>query len=196
LYNRRTAIAIFLVLLLVSKIVSASIGAYIGFPHQRFSPSCLVITGSQPALYLFAVGELVFQSAIIGLTLSRHISAARGGWSTPLVSLVSRQGSMVFAAISVAMIGAIAAGLQPVNATHKMFPAMIIILSTAGCRLIINMQRLADPVPEPDPILTTMNDNDVWADTEISFYRGEDGSTISRSSIISSIDFNMLNSTK
>ncbi|KAJ7446199.1 hypothetical protein B0H11DRAFT_389297 [Mycena galericulata] len=96
LYNRRTCIAVFLFCLLVSKVAAASSAAYIGFPHQRFSPSCLVITGSQPSLYLFAVGELVVQLTIVGLTLSRHFSAERGGWSTPILSLVARQGSMLF----------------------------------------------------------------------------------------------------
>lgn len=54
LYNRRTSLAIFFILLLVSKLGAASLAAYRGFPHQRFNHSCLVITGSQPALYLFA----------------------------------------------------------------------------------------------------------------------------------------------
>ncbi|KAJ7647168.1 hypothetical protein FB45DRAFT_892608 [Roridomyces roridus] len=100
LYNQPISMAIFFVFLLVGKVVSAAVATYQGFPHLRFSPSCLVISKSQPATAFFAGGELVLQLVILGLTLSRHISAARGGWSTPLVSLVSRQGSIVFAAIT------------------------------------------------------------------------------------------------
>jgi len=109
------------------------------------------------------------QSVVVGLTLGRHISAARKGWSNPLFSLLSRDGSMVFFATAVGMIAIIAVCLEPVDPAHMVFPAMVIIMSSAGCRVIINMQKMADPASEPDPVLTTMND--VWS------VREENGST-------------------
>jgi len=190
LYNRPISMALVFAFLLAFKAVSASVVTYMEVPRQRFSPSCLVITKAQPGLYFFVVGELVLQSVIIGLTLSRHISAARGGWSTPLVSLVSRQGSMVFAAITVAMVGALVSGLKRATASNMIFPVIIIIMSTSGCRLIINMQRLAHiSESEPDSVFTTMR---IWSDTEISFHSvDENRTTGSGSSQISTVKFNM-----
>ncbi|KAJ7772590.1 hypothetical protein DFH07DRAFT_767908 [Mycena maculata] len=177
LYNRRTSITASLIFLFVSKLVSTVMGAYLGFGTQRFDSNCLVTTGSQPALYLIAGGELVFQLVILAFTLSGHLSATRGGWGNPLVSLLSRDGSISFTATTVAIVGAIAFAVKPANRNHILFPSMVCITSTAGCRLIMNMQHLAKPPAEPDSVLTTM-DLDAWAITEINF-DSEENSTIS-----------------
>ncbi|KAJ7780526.1 hypothetical protein DFH07DRAFT_765066 [Mycena maculata] len=122
LYNRRTSIAASLIFFFVFKLVSTLVAVHLGIGTQRFDSNCLVMTGPQPALYFFAGGELVFQFAILGFTLSGHLSAARGGWGNPLVSLLSRDGSISFTAITVAMVGAIALGLKPANRNHIIFP--------------------------------------------------------------------------
>ncbi|KAJ7163626.1 hypothetical protein C8R43DRAFT_289070 [Mycena crocata] len=98
LYNRRTSIAVIFGILLLSKITSAILSAFLALPNQQYNSTCLVMTGSQVPLYLFAVGELVIQLTILGFTLIRHIFATRDGWSNPLFGVLSRDGSMAFAA--------------------------------------------------------------------------------------------------
>ncbi|KAJ7772663.1 hypothetical protein DFH07DRAFT_169042 [Mycena maculata] len=177
LFNRRTSIAASLIFLFVSKLVSTSVGVYLGDGTQRFDSNCLVMTGPQPPLYFFAGSELVFQFAILAFTLSGHLSAARRGWGNPLVSLLSRDGSISFTVTTVSIVGALASGLKPANRNLILFPSLLCITSTAGCRLIMNMQQLARPPSEPDPVLTTM-DHDAWAITEMNF-DSEENSTIS-----------------
>ncbi|KAJ6594037.1 hypothetical protein B0H19DRAFT_47004 [Mycena capillaripes] len=205
LYNRRWYLAIIFSVLLVLRFFFPAAAALRGLPRQRFNRTCLVISaGRQATVYLFAGGELFVQLVILGLTLARHVSATRGGWGNPLFSLLSRDGSMVFFATAVGMIATVAVCLDPVEIAHMVFPALVIIMSSAvsvhvhsrylalkhffqGCRLIINMQTMADPVSEPDPILTTMHS--VWSGRE------EDGSMRTRTpstcvSDISTVHFN------
>jgi hypothetical protein len=40
------------------------------------------------------------QLFVVGLTFARHVWATRSGWGNPLFSLLSREGSMVFFAIT------------------------------------------------------------------------------------------------
>ncbi|KAJ7924950.1 hypothetical protein B0H13DRAFT_1169334 [Mycena leptocephala] len=183
LYNRPKYLASIFACLLVFRFIVPSFMSYRGMPDQRFAPSCLVISSrSRAPVYIFVGGELFVQLIVIGLTLARHISATRGGWGNPLFSLLSRDGSMVFIAIAVGMVAIIAAVcLDPVDLSHLVFPGMVIILSSAGCRLIINMQKMGDPVSEgQDPVLTTMHYN-------VSLAREESGSTRTESTCVSEI---------
>ncbi|KAJ7901980.1 hypothetical protein B0H14DRAFT_1264173 [Mycena olivaceomarginata] len=137
--------------------------SYKSMPSQVFTPSCLVISaGGGGAIYVFAGGELFVQLFVVGLTFARHVWATRSGWGNPLFSLLSREGSMVFFAITVGLIATIAVCLDPVDLSHVVFPGLVIIMSSAGCRLIINMQKMATPVSEPEPVLTTLH-SDVWS---------------------------------
>jgi len=186
LYNRPTYLAIIFVCLLACRFVVPTVMSYKAMPSQRFTPTCLVIsTGSRAKVYVFAGGELFIQLVVVGLTFARHIWANRSGWGNPLFSLLSRDGSMVFFGIAVGMAAVIAVCLDPVDLSHMVFPGLVIIMSSAGCRLIINMQKMAKPVSEPDQVLTTMSN--VWSG------RSETGSTRTQTtcvSDISSVNFN------
>jgi len=186
LYNRPTYLAVIFLCLLTCRFFVPSVMSYRGRPSQRFTPTCLVISaGSKATLYVFVGGELFVQLVVVALTFSRHIWATRGGWGNPLFSLLSRDGSMVFFGVAVGMIAVIAVCLDPVDFSHVVFPGLMIIMSSAGCRLIINMQKMADPVSDPDPVLTTMSN--VWSG------QAENGNTQTQTacvSDISSVDFN------
>ncbi|KAJ6500029.1 hypothetical protein C8R47DRAFT_276676 [Mycena vitilis] len=159
LYNRRFYLAAIFVILLVLRFIFPATAFFRGLPRQQFNASCLVLSaGREAAVYLLAGGELFVQMVVLGLTLSRHVSATRGGWGNPLFSLLSRDGSLVFSATAVGMIAIIAVCLNPADGAHLVFPLLVIIMSSAGCHLIMNMQKMADPIPlESDPVLTTMN---------------------------------------
>ncbi|KAJ7703060.1 hypothetical protein B0H17DRAFT_85086 [Mycena rosella] len=139
LYNRKKSIAVLCAFLLVLKMVAFIPSAFLGFPEQRFGPTCLVTTGSQTSLFLFGAlyrgesfsiceplffraGEVVVQLVILALTLFRHFSATRRGWGNRLFRLSTRDGSMVFAATTVGMVGTTVAGLRPAHVTHFIFP--------------------------------------------------------------------------
>jgi len=188
LYNRPKYLAAIFACLLVCRFIVPSFMSYKGMPDQRFTPSCLVTSSrSRAPVYIFVGGELFVQVIVIGLTLARHISATRGGWGNPLFSLLSRDGSMAFIAIAVGMVAIIAVCLDPVDLSHLVFPGLVIIMSSAGCRLIINMQKMGDPVSEgQDPVLTTMH-------YSVSLGREENGSTRTQSTCvteISTVNFN------
>jgi len=181
LYNRPTYLAVIFLCLLTCRFFVPSIMSYRGLPRKRFTPTCLVISaGSKAPLYVFAGGELFVQLVVVGLTVARHIWATRSGWGNPLFSLLSRDGSMVFLGIAVGMVAIIVVYLKPADFSHMVFPGLVIIMSSAGCRLIINMQKMADPFSEPDPVLTTMHSN-VWSG------RAENGSTRTQTTCVSEI---------
>ncbi|KAF7361779.1 hypothetical protein MVEN_00522100 [Mycena venus] len=186
LYNRPTYLAVLFLCLLACRFFVPAIMSYKGMPSQRFTPSCLVKSAGRKApVYVFAGGELFVQLLVVGLTFARHIWANRGGWNNPLFSLLSRDGAMAFFAITIGMIAVIAVCLDPVDFSHLVFPGLVIIMSSAGSRLIINMQKMADPA-EPEPVLTTMHST-VWSG------RAENGSTQTQTtcvSNISSVNFN------
>ncbi|KAJ7783317.1 hypothetical protein B0H16DRAFT_1496301 [Mycena metata] len=187
LYNRPPYLAGLFICILVSKVVSLAITTHRGLPDQRFSPTCLVLTGSQSSLYLLAGSEFVIQATVLGLTLRQHAFATRGGWSHPLFRLLTRDGSIAFIAIAGVLTAILAISLQPVAAGHLLFPIMVVIMSTAGCRLILNMQKLATPVSgsePPEPVLTTMRDNAWSARSERSIWTTGTSTFVSDISIV------------
>lgn len=176
LYNRPTYLAGIFIALLIGRLLAPAAMVYRGIPTQHFTPSCLVKSaGTRATVYVLAGGELFIQIFVIGLTLGRHIWATRNGWSDPLLSLLSRDGSMVFLAIAVGMVAVIAVCLDPVDLSHMVFPGLVIIMSSAGCQLIMNMQRMAASVSESDPVFTTMHTS-AWSG------RAENGSTPTQAS--------------
>ncbi|KAK7005637.1 hypothetical protein R3P38DRAFT_1712029 [Favolaschia claudopus] len=163
LYNRSTYLAVIFLCLLICRFFLPSIISYKGMPTQRFGPSCLVKSaGAHSSVYYFAGGEVLVQFLIVVLTLGRHIIATRDGWGSPLFSLLSRDGAMVFLGITVGMAAVVAVSLDPVDFSHLVFPGLVIIMSSAGCRLIINMQKLGSATPDADPTFTTVQ-SEIWA---------------------------------
>ncbi|KAJ7346768.1 hypothetical protein DFH08DRAFT_201436 [Mycena albidolilacea] len=131
-YNRSTYLAIIFICLLTCRFCVPFVMSYKSMPSQVFTHSCLVISaGGGGAIYVFAGGELFVQLFVVGLTFARHVWATRSGWGNPLFSLLSRDGSMVFFAITVGLIATIAVCLDPVDLSHAVFPGLVIIMSSA-----------------------------------------------------------------
>ncbi|KAF8438563.1 hypothetical protein L210DRAFT_2273840 [Boletus edulis BED1] len=98
LYNRSRKVA-FLVLILILTETAGSVRILWQQQHADFHGMCLLIKGSLGSKYQTIFG-FVIHCILIGLTLIKYFFALRAGWGrTPLVSLVVRENSTVYATI-------------------------------------------------------------------------------------------------
>jgi len=149
LYNRSYWMGVLLGVLSAGWITMAVLAAIRGIPPQQFNYTCLTI--DRPAAFnLFLIGELSMQGAILILTLSKRVTVRLEGCTTvpPILSLLSRDGSLTFVGVAAFIIAAYALSARPFLLAHTLFPALITVLSSAGCRMILNLQRF--PIPDDD----------------------------------------------
>ncbi|TFK73958.1 hypothetical protein BDN72DRAFT_833939 [Pluteus cervinus] len=162
-YNRSKRMGAFLCSLLFIRTGMAAASAIMTFPTSTFTPKCLTSVPPE-VVYLFAVGEVLFQTLILSLTFVRKFSLQQSIWSnSPLLSLLSRDGSLTFLSV----VGSLTAILvysrfqytEEVAYGHSVFPIFVAATSSASCRMIINMQRLAVPRGQFD--LTSIFDSEL-----------------------------------
>ncbi|KAJ8594131.1 hypothetical protein M405DRAFT_730282, partial [Rhizopogon salebrosus TDB-379] len=160
LFNRSRRIAILLGLLMMLEYIMLVIVVGKCFPAIVIPPYCILSKPLPESVYLmqvslFSIVILVTQTTILGLTLMKHILAKRAGWGrTPLVSLLIRDGTTAY--FIICMIFFLMVSLCKLHDERSViiFFWTISIVSSYGCRLIINMQRLTDDgkthsVPHP-----------------------------------------------
>lgn len=98
------------------------------------------------ALALFAAGVGLVQSTLLFMTVSKVILGRKLGWGrTPLVSLMLRDGVIVFALLIVVVTLIITfeiAQNMEVLKWNAIFSWYVSLLSIVGCRVIMNMRRL------------------------------------------------------
>ncbi|KIK07564.1 hypothetical protein K443DRAFT_128963 [Laccaria amethystina LaAM-08-1] len=101
------------------------------------------------ALALFAAGVGLVQSTLLLMTVSKVILGRKLGWArTPLVSLMLRDGVLVFALL----VGEhydhlfFLARSMGVLIWNAIFSWYVSLLSIVGCRVIMNMRRLGPPM--------------------------------------------------
>ncbi|KAG6374057.1 hypothetical protein JVT61DRAFT_4697 [Boletus reticuloceps] len=98
LYNRSRRIA-FLVLILILTETGGSVRILWQQQYTDFHGMCLLIKGSLGSKYQTIFGFII-HCTLIGLTLIKYFFALRAGWGrAPLVSLVVRDNSTVYATI-------------------------------------------------------------------------------------------------
>ncbi|KAG2356804.1 hypothetical protein BDR07DRAFT_418501 [Suillus spraguei] len=143
LFNRSRRIVIILGSLMTLEFVILVI-VVSGYFHRIPSiPYCILSKPPHQIIY-YAIAVVTTQSTLLGLALIKQILARRAGWGrAPLVSLLIRDGTTTFFIICVILfcIGSFCELRD--ERTVIMFFWLISIISSCGCRLIVNMQRLA-----------------------------------------------------
>jgi len=119
--------------------------------HSHFHGTCLLIKGSPSSKYQTIFGFLI-HCILIGLTLIKYFFALRAGWGrAPLVSLVVRDNTTVYATILFLVISVvIMCGLEKERAVAVIFWSTSLI-SISGCRMILGMERFAREISSDLP---------------------------------------------
>lgn len=143
LFNRSRRIAIILGSLMSLEYIVLMIVISVSFHRIPSIPYCIL---SKPPSQIItsSIAVVATQSTLLGLALIKNILARRAGWGrAPLVSLLIRDGTATYFIICVIFfcIGSFCELRD--ERTVIMFFWLISIISSCGCRLIINMQRLA-----------------------------------------------------
>ncbi|KAF7361828.1 hypothetical protein MVEN_00527200 [Mycena venus] len=114
-------------------------GLFITLPGVHFTSEQFLLRVPHSFAYL-AISTLVSQAIILGLTLRRYI---QGQWSgTSLGKLLIRDGSIVYFVFFVTTMTAAVYSIGGLNFGMTEYAWYLSIISAAGCRLILNMQRL------------------------------------------------------
>ncbi|KIM90264.1 hypothetical protein PILCRDRAFT_811985 [Piloderma croceum F 1598] len=156
LYNRKRWIGILLLSLLAAQNATQAVCMVYVVPALTFNPMChLDQMPRVAAMHSFVT--LSTQIFILGLTVVQYFVALRAGWGrTPLMKLMIRDGALAFIATSAVSFSATIFIIFQVDALgiHFLWWSQAII-SIAGARLIVNMQRLAIPQRQDPAVLTT-----------------------------------------
>ncbi|KAH7909304.1 hypothetical protein BJ138DRAFT_1155550 [Hygrophoropsis aurantiaca] len=143
LYNKSRHIALLLFSLFILEIFALFINSIRTMPNVQTSEVCVLIKPTKDVVY-YSLAVLLTQSTLLALTVTKHVLARRTGFGrTPLVSQLTRDGTVVYAGVLVLILmTAICCGSD-----SELIVAMFFwsgsISPTSGCRLIMNMQRLS-----------------------------------------------------
>ncbi|KAF7296148.1 hypothetical protein MKEN_01430100 [Mycena kentingensis (nom. inval.)] len=143
LYHRSRAIAHLFVGLWIAETIVVFIGLAVTLPRlsATFEKERFVTNAPGSFAYL-AISTLVSQFIILVLTFAKY---KRGEWQgTTLGSLLMRDGTIVYVIFFMSTITAAIYSLQSYAFGMAEFSWLLTIISTVGCRLILNMQRLAE----------------------------------------------------
>ncbi|KAH7909935.1 hypothetical protein BJ138DRAFT_164644 [Hygrophoropsis aurantiaca] len=144
LYNRDPRMLAFLIFLILVATVGPMTGMALIAPKMQFSPTCAVLsieTSLTFISYIFSVTE----SILLLLTIAKCIHTFRKTTrEIPVITLMLRDGTLAFFAL-VAMVLPMSIVLTVVDGAFisVLHPWFIAVYSCAGCRVVLNMQRLA-----------------------------------------------------
>ncbi|KIM90263.1 hypothetical protein PILCRDRAFT_177324 [Piloderma croceum F 1598] len=152
LYNRKRWMGILLFSIFSTGHITQGISAVHAFSRLHYHPVCLVIRLPHSLVYYrFAV--TITHLIILGLTAWKHVFALFGGWgSTPILSLMLRDGILMFVIIGFMSIFSM---VRKGAFGNHIFWWFLSIVSSFGCRVIINMQRLRTLKPSEPAEFTT-----------------------------------------
>ncbi|KAH7922662.1 hypothetical protein BV22DRAFT_643403 [Leucogyrophana mollusca] len=145
LYNRDPRMRAFLILLILVATVIPSTGMGLITSKMVFNPSCAVVhvdTSLTYISYIFTVTE----SILLILTVVRCVHTFRTTLrQAPVIVLMLRDGTLAFFAL-IAMVLPMSVVLTVVHGAFisVLHPWFIAVYSCAGCRVVLNLQRLAD----------------------------------------------------
>ncbi|KAJ8593003.1 hypothetical protein M405DRAFT_635378 [Rhizopogon salebrosus TDB-379] len=154
LFNRSRRIAILLGLLMILEYIMLVFMVCKYLPGVVIKPYCILSEPPPESVYHITV-IMGTQTTLLGLTLMKHSLAKRAGWGrTPLVSLLIRDGTTAYFIICVIFFFIVSFCKLHEERSVMGFFWLISIISSCGCRLIINTQHLMDSgknhsVPHP-----------------------------------------------
>ncbi|KAF9238318.1 hypothetical protein BU15DRAFT_75255 [Melanogaster broomeanus] len=146
LFNKSYRIACLLAFVLTAEMLTMAVNNCYTIPKIRPSEACIVAELPEQVLGYSSV-LLITQSVLVGLMIFKHTTVLRSGWGrTPLVSVLVRDGSVVYIIVLVFAVALIASSKLQDKRTIAMFLSVgfwgVSVSSVAGCRLIINTQKL------------------------------------------------------
>ncbi|KAF9010664.1 hypothetical protein BDQ17DRAFT_935961 [Cyathus striatus] len=142
IYNKNSLVAAGFFCLLMGELISLIVGVTITIPGKNFHLSTFVDSSPNSYAY-FGAAAGISQVTILILTLMKYRSAVRGGWARlPIMQLMVRDGTIAFVVLfSITALTALS------SIKDRTYPPLgnswfLSVVACAGCRLIINMQRL------------------------------------------------------
>ncbi|KAF8814052.1 hypothetical protein BYT27DRAFT_7082978, partial [Phlegmacium glaucopus] len=117
--------------------------------------SCIADATPSTSLIAFGASASLFQGLILCMTLFKYVAGHHYGWArTPLTSLLLRQGIAVcFLTFGMVVVNLTYEKMRTSDAefSNAAFAWYMSLLSVAGCRLILDMRKLAVSHPARNP---------------------------------------------
>ncbi|KAJ8077526.1 hypothetical protein PM082_001957 [Marasmius tenuissimus] len=174
LYNKNQRMGLFLGLILLGRIALGAwsvarywnlSASYIGFnfvclPELR--THC-----SDPGIVTFLAGEMTIQGTMLFLTLFKTYPWALKdvSFSAPdLLSVINRDALLVFVAVFGTLVSIVVATYQKGTSALFVYPLFVTLVSCAGCRLVLHLQRLARRGSSANEaiVFTDLNASTTW----------------------------------
>ncbi|TFK31293.1 hypothetical protein BDQ12DRAFT_217459 [Crucibulum laeve] len=167
LYNRSRRITYFLGGVFLTGLTLQIIGSVMLVTSAYTGPIlCSSSQASTMGLSLFAAGACVNETIMLFMTFLKVFGTYRDGWGrTPLVSVMIRDGLLVFVLLSVIISTMISFELvQHLSDSlwNTAFSCYIASLSITGCRLILKMRRLSVRNMDEDTDMTEIQFTSVF----------------------------------
>ncbi|KAJ7783255.1 hypothetical protein B0H16DRAFT_486287 [Mycena metata] len=115
------------------------LGLFLTLPDVHFEPALMITRAPHSFVYL-AIAALLSQATILGLTLVRFLQGQWGG--TSLGQLLIREGTIIYFIFFVSTMAAAIYSARGLAFGMTEYAWYLSIISTVGCRLILNMQRI------------------------------------------------------
>ncbi|KAJ7178499.1 hypothetical protein C8R43DRAFT_461285 [Mycena crocata] len=129
--------------LLLAETIAVVVGFVVTLPGIHFEPRTFVTNVPHSFAYL-GIASLVAQAIILILTLVRFFRQWAG---TSLGTLLIRDGSVVYFIFFSTTLAAVIYSIRGVSVGMTEYAWYLSIISSVGCRLILNMQRLPSSRP-------------------------------------------------
>ncbi|KAJ7129016.1 hypothetical protein C8R43DRAFT_690735 [Mycena crocata] len=172
LYHNSVTVRKFVLGAFAAEILGMCIGLGLSLPGIQFDEIC-VVTAISPALLIYGAATLLFQTFLFGLTVYKFVIALREGWGdTPLVGLVMRDGTWAFVLLFAMVSGEASLYLLKNHAfAGVLFGWLLTVFSFAGYRVLLNLNRLSDPLALPTS-QTGTTDSSIQFSSGIVTHRG------------------------
>jgi len=146
LYNRNNTLLLVVLSIFVGKVGVNVYTAFICIPKSplHFDSHCLITHGAGISPY-FVGAEIFCQCVLLLFVYAKRFSGWRSGLkSVPVLSIILLDGSLVFILTAALLVVTLALAFKSGAIALFVYPAFVCLLSAAGCRLIINIRRLAE----------------------------------------------------
>ncbi|KAF8180136.1 hypothetical protein BJ912DRAFT_981839, partial [Pholiota molesta] len=184
LYNCNRRTGLFLLSIMIIGTTLEATGTALTFLHMRPGPKASMCTPQRcpvQSVIAFVLGASLIQATLLVMTLSRIILYRQTGWMrTPVVSLMLRDGVIVFLVLTIII--AVFTAVEMVSSDNMLlfdvvYSWYVALLSIAGCRLVLNMRKLAVQHPRiqqsisfPVELSTFFGDQTIFAPGDLTAY--------------------------
>ncbi|KAF8888042.1 hypothetical protein BD779DRAFT_1672454 [Infundibulicybe gibba] len=159
LYNKSTKLVAAFCIIIFAETAALVIGIVFNLPGEEFN-LVSILDATHDAFTYLGFSSMVSQTVIVILTWVKYREAVHGGWSaSPIISLIIRDVTAIFCMIFVTCLGIAVLTMLDSQYAPMGYFWFLSIVSSSGCRLIINLQTLAAASEAREPSTT------VWLST-------------------------------